>query len=224
MAAATGLRAPTPGPGPGDRPPGLGVGQRRLHPAAARPDPARRSRTAGAAHRPLSVAGVPGPAPGPLAGLGRSAGGAQIGLVLAWMSTRVLGQYDLLLTDELVDDQDLVYYVGPNVVALESRYGFPPRQFRLWLALHEVTHRCQFTAVPWLRDHFVSLVDQGLEPMVADPAPAGRGAAPGRRRGAGRSQPAGRRRHAGAGGHPRAARGAPAHPGPHEPAWRATAT
>ena len=62
-----------------------------------------------------------------------------------------------------------MYYVGPNVVALESRYGFPPAEFRLWLALHEVTHRCQFTAVPWLRDHFVVLVDQGLEPLAADP-------------------------------------------------------
>jgi coenzyme F420 biosynthesis associated uncharacterized protein len=85
------------------------------------------------------------------------------------MSTRVLGQYDLLVTDELAEEQDLVYYVGPNVVGLESRYGFPPAEFRLWLALHEVTHRAQFTAVPWLRDHFVSLVDQGLEPFGADP-------------------------------------------------------
>ncbi len=115
--------------------------------------------------------------------------------MLAWLSTRVLGQYDLLLTDELVDDQDLVYYVGPNVVALESRYGFPPRQFRLWLALHEVTHRCQFTAVPWLRDHFLSLVDTGLEPMVGDPhhlAEALRRAADEMR--AGRSPLRGRRR------------------------------
>lgn len=107
--------------------------------------------------------------PRPLAGAGRAANGAQIGLVLAWMSTRVLGQYDLLLADEFIDDQDIVYYVGPNVAAIESRYGFPPRQFRLWLALHEVTHRSQFTAVPWLRDHFVSLVDQGLEPVGSDP-------------------------------------------------------
>lgn len=116
-----------------------------------------------------SLRGLSALLPRPLAGAGRSVSGAQIGLVLAWMSTRVLGQYDLLLTDELADDQDIVYYVGPNVVALESRYGFPPRQFRLWLALHEVTHRSQFTAVPWLRDHFVSLVDQGLEPMGPDP-------------------------------------------------------
>jgi len=107
--------------------------------------------------------------PRPLSGAGRAANGAQIGLVLAWMSTRVLGQYDLLLADEFIDDQDIVYYVGPNVAAIESRYGFPPRQFRLWLALHEVTHRSQFTAVPWLRDYFISLVDQGLEPVGSDP-------------------------------------------------------
>jgi coenzyme F420 biosynthesis associated uncharacterized protein len=107
--------------------------------------------------------------PRPLAGAGRVVSGAQLGLVLAWLSTRVLGQYDLLLTDEATEDQDIVYYVGPNVVAIEARYGFPSREFRLWLALHEVTHRCQFTAVPWLRDHFLSLVDQGLEPLVSDP-------------------------------------------------------
>jgi len=118
---------------------------------------------------PSSLPGWSGRLPRPLAGAGRTVSGAQIGLVLAWLSTRVLGQYDILLADELVEDQDIVYYVGPNVVAIESRYGFSPHPFRLWLALHEVTHRCQFTAVPWLRDHFVSLVDQGLEPLVADP-------------------------------------------------------
>jgi coenzyme F420 biosynthesis associated uncharacterized protein len=59
--------------------------------------------------------------------------------------------------------------VGPNVVELEERHGFPPEEFRLWLALHEVTHRCQFTAVPWLRDHFLALVDQAIEPFQADP-------------------------------------------------------
>jgi coenzyme F420 biosynthesis associated uncharacterized protein len=117
----------------------------------------------------LSLPGLQSRLPGRLTGVGRSVSGAQIGLVFAWMSTRVLGQYDFLVTDDFADEQDFVYYVGPNVVALESRYGFPSRQFRLWLALHEVTHRAQFTAVPWLRDHFVSLVDQGLEPVGADP-------------------------------------------------------
>jgi coenzyme F420 biosynthesis associated uncharacterized protein len=101
--------------------------------------------------------------------VGRVASGTQLGLMLAYMATRVLGQYDLLISNESPEDQDLVSYVGPNVVAIEERYGFTPSQFRLWLALHEVTHRMQFTAVPWLRDHFVSLVGQLLEPLNADP-------------------------------------------------------
>ena len=85
------------------------------------------------------------------------------------MSTRVLGQYDLLLTeDDNAEDQDMVYYVGPNVLALERRHGFRPEQFRLWLALHETTHRAQFTGVPWLRDYFVSLVNETLDNVDPD--------------------------------------------------------
>jgi coenzyme F420 biosynthesis associated uncharacterized protein len=106
---------------------------------------------------------------GPLTAAGRSITGTQMGVVLGWLSTRVLGQYDLLLTEEAVDDQDLVYFVGPNVVALEQQHGFEPREFRLWLALHEVTHRCQFTAIPWMRDYFVSLVEDGLGSLAPDP-------------------------------------------------------
>ena len=71
-------------------------------------------------------------------------------------------------------DQDLVYYVGPNMLGLEKRFGFPPREFRLWLALHEVTHRAQFTGVPWMREHFLGLVRQALEPVDPDPEPAPR--------------------------------------------------
>lgn len=100
----------------------------------------------------------------------RSVSGAQVGLLLGWMSTRVLGQYDqLLIEDERPEDQDIVYYVGPNVLALEKRFGFPPREFRLWLALHEVTHRAQFTGVPWMREHFLSLVSQTIDGLDPDP-------------------------------------------------------
>ena len=96
--------------------------------------------------------------------------GAELGLMLGWMSTRVLGQYDLLvIEDENPDDQDIVYYVGPNVLALEKQYGFPPAEFRLWLALHEVTHRAQFTGVPWIREHFLGLVHQTLDAVEPDP-------------------------------------------------------
>jgi coenzyme F420 biosynthesis associated uncharacterized protein len=86
------------------------------------------------------------------------------------MSARVLGQYDLLIIeDENPEDQDIVYYVGPNIMALEKKHAFPPEEFRLWIALHEVTHRAQFTGVPWLREHFLSLVNETLDAVDPDP-------------------------------------------------------
>ncbi len=106
-------------------------------------------------------------------GVARKVAGAEIGVLLGWMSGRVLGQYDLLVIDDPADappdDQDLVYYVGPNVLALEKRFAFPPKEFRLWLALHEVTHRAQFTGVPWLREHYLGLVHQTLDSVDPDP-------------------------------------------------------
>lgn len=106
-------------------------------------------------------------------GITRKVSGAEIGLLLGWMSSRVLGQYDLLViedpADATPDDQDVVYYVGPNVLALEKRFAFPPKEFRLWLALHEVTHRAQFTGVPWLKEHYLGLVQQTLDSVDPDP-------------------------------------------------------
>jgi coenzyme F420 biosynthesis associated uncharacterized protein len=100
----------------------------------------------------------------------RHMAGAELGLLLGWMSGRVLGQYDqLLIEDEQPEDQDIVYYVGPNVVGVERKYGFQPSQFRLWLALHEVTQRMQFTGVPWLRGHFLGLVERVLAGLDPDP-------------------------------------------------------
>lgn len=104
-----------------------------------------------------------------IAPAGRAVAGAEVGALLGWMSTRVLGQYDPILDEARAHEQDIVYYVGPNVLALEKRYAFPPREFRLWLALHEVTHRVQFTAVPWLRPHFLSLVDSTMAAFDPDP-------------------------------------------------------
>ncbi len=96
--------------------------------------------------------------------------GAEVGALLGWMSGRVLGQYDLLIIeDERPEDQDWVYYVGPNVLSLEKRYGFPPREFRLWIAVHECTHRAQFTGVPWLRPYFLSLVNELIDAVEPDP-------------------------------------------------------
>jgi coenzyme F420 biosynthesis associated uncharacterized protein len=106
----------------------------------------------------------------PMAPFTRRFAAVELGAMLGWMSTRVLGQYDLLIIEEeSPHDQDIVYYVGPNVLALEKQFAFPPREFRLWLALHEVTHRAQFTGIPWMREHFLSLVEQLLDAVDPDP-------------------------------------------------------
>jgi coenzyme F420 biosynthesis associated uncharacterized protein len=120
--------------------------------------------------RPLTDKMEPKLARSAAAPVGRAVTGAQLGTMLGWMSSRVLGQYDLLLVEEeRPEDQDIVYFVGPNVLAMEKRFGFPPREFRLWLALHEVTHRVQFTGVPWLRPHFLGLVEGTLSSIDPDP-------------------------------------------------------
>lgn len=107
---------------------------------------------------------------GPFSAVGPKVAGAELGMLLGWMSTRVLGQYDLLvIEDENPEQQDIVYYVGSNVAALEKRFAFPERDFRLWLALHEVTHRAQFTGVPWMREHFLGLVNSTMEEVDPDP-------------------------------------------------------
>lgn len=109
--------------------------------------------------------------------IGPKVAATQMGALLGWMSGRVLGQYDVLVAADPTDDEssdgsdsgDAVYMVGPNLAALEQKYAFPPDQFRLWVALHEVTHRAQFRGVPWMRDHYLGLVDSAL--VVADPDP-----------------------------------------------------
>ena len=124
---------------------------------------------------------------GMLAPITRRVAGAELGVMLGWMSTRVLGQYDLLIIeDDKPEDQDIVYYVAPNVLSLENKYAFDPAQFRLWLALHEVTHRAQFTGVDWMRPHFIGLVESVLDSVEPDPkriAAAARRVVEARRRG-----------------------------------------
>jgi coenzyme F420 biosynthesis associated uncharacterized protein len=89
----------------------------------------------------------------------RKALGVQAGALLGYVSRRVLGQYDAFLPP---DDEGLLYFVGPNVAEVEQRFMLPPRDFRLWIAVHEVTHRVQFGAAPWLRSHIREQVDRYL--------------------------------------------------------------
>src|SRR5436309_4803747 len=91
--------------------------------------------------------------------LRRKALGFQVGGLLGYVSRKVLGQYDVFLPP---DDEGLVYFVGPNVVDTERRFALPPRDFRLWISLHEVTHRAQFASAPWLTMYLKSLIDAYL--------------------------------------------------------------
>ncbi len=79
--------------------------------------------------------------------------GVQAGTVLAYMSGKVLGQFEVFSSDpgELL-------LVAPNVVEVERKIDAVPHDFRLWVCLHEVTHRTQFTAVPWMRGYFLGQV------------------------------------------------------------------
>jgi coenzyme F420 biosynthesis associated uncharacterized protein len=97
---------------------------------------------------------------------GRVVVGAELGVLLGFLSRRVLGQYDLFLPES---PGGTVYYVGPNVLSLEARFRFRPGPFRLWIALHEVTHRAQFTGVPWMKAYFLSLIDETLSGLEPDP-------------------------------------------------------
>ncbi len=107
----------------------------------------------------------------PIAPVGRRIAGTEMGLLLGFLAQRVLGQYDLLVPEDpdFGFTDDAVYYVGPNVLGLEKRFAFRPRDFRLWIALHELTHRAQFTGVPWMRGYFLSLVEQSLSLVDPDP-------------------------------------------------------
>ena len=73
--------------------------------------------------------------------------GAQTGAVLAFVSSGILGQYDPF------SDGGALLLVYPNVIAVERQLRLEPSDFRLWVCLHEVTHRVQFTANPWLSGH-----------------------------------------------------------------------
>ncbi|HEY3262997.1 MAG TPA: zinc-dependent metalloprotease [Pseudonocardiaceae bacterium] len=94
------------------------------------------------------------------------AAGVQAGLALGYLGSRVLGQYDPFgggLGGQRGPGRLLL--VAPNVVAVQHALDVPAEDFRLWVCLHEATHRLQFTGVPWLRDHFADLVGTFLSTM-----------------------------------------------------------
>lgn len=102
----------------------------------------------------------------------------EMGVLLGYISRRVLGQYDLLVPDEAASSARIrrrhptggapLYFVGVNMVDTQQRLKFVPEEFALWVALHEVTHRFQFAGVPWLKDRFFGLVQSYLSSVDVD--------------------------------------------------------
>src|SRR3954454_16137478 len=84
--------------------------------------------------------------------------GAQMGILLGFLARRVLGQYDLSLLSPDPEVRGALYFVEPNIARVQTQLGLSDEDFRLWIALHEVTHVFEFEAYPWVREYFNGLL------------------------------------------------------------------
>jgi coenzyme F420 biosynthesis associated uncharacterized protein len=100
------------------------------------------------------------------AAIGSRVTGLEVGALLGFLAGKVLGQFDPFTAEGL----GRLLLVAPNIVHTERELGVDAADFRLWVCLHEETHRVQFTAVPWLRDHLQSEIDQLVDDVDVDPA------------------------------------------------------
>lgn len=91
--------------------------------------------------------------------MGSTAAGAELGAVLAFLSANVLGQFDPFHSSEQAPHGRLLL-VAPNVVNVAQQLNVDRADFRLWVCLHEQTHRVQFAAAPWLSAHLREQITQ----------------------------------------------------------------
>lgn len=115
-----------------------------------------------------------------LGAVGGKVTGVELGMLLSFLASRVLGQYETfapasrdLPASEPGDGPGKgggrLLLVAPNIVHVERELEVDPHDFRLWVCLHEETHRTQFTGVPWLRDHLEGEVQSFLAETEMDP-------------------------------------------------------
>lgn len=100
--------------------------------------------------------------------LNRTVGNQQLGLLLAFLARKVLGQYDVSLLAASSAVRGRLNFVEPNIVAAAATLRVPLDEFRTFIALHEATHAFEFEAYPWLRDHFAAAVAESVEELAAD--------------------------------------------------------
>ena len=89
----------------------------------------------------------------------------QVGMSLSWLSTKVLGQYEVFSSNH----SGRLLLVAPNIVDVEQLLNVDARDFRLWVCLHEETHRVQFGANPWLVEYLRELIVGFLEASDVPP-------------------------------------------------------
>ncbi len=96
------------------------------------------------------------------ASVGGAITGSQLGAILAFLSSKVLGQYDpfsALAPNSTAPAAGRLLLVAPNIISVERELNVAPEDFRLWVCLHEQTHRVQFAAAPWLRHHMLDQIE-----------------------------------------------------------------
>jgi coenzyme F420 biosynthesis associated uncharacterized protein len=98
--------------------------------------------------------------------VGRLVLSGEVGVLLGYLARRVLGQYDISLLGAEAPEPGKLYFVEPNILAVESRLGLPREEFRTWLALHEATHIHEFEGHPWVRQYMHRTLHDYLQSMV----------------------------------------------------------
>jgi coenzyme F420 biosynthesis associated uncharacterized protein len=93
---------------------------------------------------------------------------SQVGVLVGYLSRRVLGQYDIALLGEEPVTGGKLYFVEPNLRQVEETLGVPPDELRRWIALHEATHAHEFELYPWVRTYLNSSLRQYLRLLIED--------------------------------------------------------
>jgi coenzyme F420 biosynthesis associated uncharacterized protein len=97
----------------------------------------------------------------------------QLGFLLGFMGSKVLGQYDLaLLSAELTPGRLL--FVEENIRQTAQALDVPLGPFRTWIALHETTHAFEFEAHPWLRPYLADRLERQLRLFSREASGLGR--------------------------------------------------
>ncbi|HEX8969854.1 MAG TPA: zinc-dependent metalloprotease [Chloroflexota bacterium] len=93
---------------------------------------------------------------------------SQMGVLVGYLSRRVLGQYDIALLGEEPIAGGKLYFVEPNMRQIEDLLGVPPDELRRWIALHEATHAHEFELYPWVRSYMNTSLRQYLRLLIDD--------------------------------------------------------